>query len=126
MASCGGPSRWSSYVEVDQDPGGRTGGRLAGEAVAAAREQKFTKPADDSALAYIQRAEAEHSRIHDNDGSKSKGAEDLRRRTRPALSVVGEELVRANLRHLAALKFKDALRFTPDDAALAAKSRAEL
>ena len=117
-----GPEQVVRYVEVTKTQEAEPVAAWLEKAVAAAREQKFTKPADDSALAYIQRAEAEHSRIHDNDGSKSRGAEDLRRMYAHALSVVGEELVRANLRHLAALKFKDALRFTPDDADLAAKS----
>jgi serine/threonine protein kinase/tetratricopeptide (TPR) repeat protein len=117
-----GPEQVVRYVEVTKTQEAEPVAAWLEKAVAAAREQKFTKPADDSALAYIQRAESEHSRIHDHDGSKSRGAEDLRRMYAHALSVVGEELVRANLRHLAALKFKDALRFTPDDADLAAKS----
>ena len=116
------PEQVVKYVEVTKTQEAEPVAAWLEKAVAAAREQKFTKPADDSALAYIQRAEAEHSRIHDNDGSKSKGAEDLRRMYSHALSLVGEELVRANLRHLAALKFKDALLFTPDDAPLASKS----
>ena len=116
------PEQVVKYVEVTKTEEAEPVAAWLVKAESAARDQKFTKPADDSALAYIQRAEAEHSRIHDNDGSKSVGAEKLRRLYSHALTLVGDELVRANLRHLAALKFKDALRFTPDDAALAAKS----
>jgi tetratricopeptide (TPR) repeat protein/tRNA A-37 threonylcarbamoyl transferase component Bud32 len=116
------PEQVVKYVEITKTEEAEPVAAWLVKAESAAREQKFTKPADDSALAYIQRAEAEHSRIHDNDGSKSVGAEKLRRLYAHALTLVGEELVRANLRHLAAMKFKDALRFSPDDAALAAKS----
>ena len=117
-----GPEQVVKYVEVTKTEEAEPVAAWLEKAVGAASDQKYTKPADDSALAYIERAEGEHSQIHGGAGPKSKGAENLRRMYAHALTVVGEELAKANLRHLAAVKFKDALLFTPDDTALAARA----
>lgn len=91
------------------------------KADAAARAAHYTRPAQNSALDLIKRAEAEHAKIR-GDKSRSKGAEDLRRRYAMALSVAGDELAKNSLGHLAKLRYSEALLFTPDDTALAAKS----
>ena len=111
------------YVEVTRtDEAGPVAAWLE-RAEAAAREQRYVKPASDSALTHILRAEAEHARLPGKAGEKSKGAEQLRRMFASALVVVGDELTKANLAHLAVLKYREALLFTPDDAALAATAQ---
>ena len=77
------PEEVVKYVEVTKTEEAEPVAAWLEKAEAAAREQSYIKPADDSALTYIQRAEAEHTRINDGDGSKSKGAEDLRRMYSP-------------------------------------------
>jgi tetratricopeptide (TPR) repeat protein/tRNA A-37 threonylcarbamoyl transferase component Bud32 len=116
------PEQVVKYVEVTKTEEAETVAAWLEKAVGAASEQRYTKPYETSALAFIERAEAEHARLAPDGKSRSKGAELLRRTYSHALSIVGEELSRANLRHLAAVKFKDALRFTPEDSSLAAKS----
>jgi len=90
------------------------------EADKAARRQMYVDPADSSALHFIQTAELEASKI---DLSRpSAGAAALRRAYASALAVIGNELLKAQLRDLAVVKFKEALLFEPDDADLAAKA----
>jgi tetratricopeptide (TPR) repeat protein/tRNA A-37 threonylcarbamoyl transferase component Bud32 len=116
-----GPEQVVKYVEVTRTEEAEEVAAWLEKAERAARSQKFTRPTNDSALAYIQHAEAEHARIQGG-GTRSKGAESLRRMYAHALTVVGDELVRANLGHLAVDKYKDALLFTPEDADLAGKA----
>jgi serine/threonine protein kinase/tetratricopeptide (TPR) repeat protein len=90
------------------------------EADKAARRQMYVDPPDSSALHFIQTAELEASKI---DLSRpSAGAAALRRAYASALAVIGNELLKAGLRDLAVVKFKEALLFEPDDADLAAKA----
>ncbi len=90
------------------------------EADKAARRQMYVDPPDSSALHFIQTAELEASKI---DLSRpSAGAAALRRAYASALAVIGNELLKADLRDLAVVKFKEALLFQPDDADLATKA----
>jgi serine/threonine protein kinase/tetratricopeptide (TPR) repeat protein len=84
----------------------------------AARRERYVRPANDSALSYIQSAEDEARKI----GRRSAGAAALRRAYASALAVIGNELYKADLRDLAVTKYKEALLFLPDDADLQAKA----
>jgi tetratricopeptide (TPR) repeat protein len=84
----------------------------------AARRERYVRPPKDSALHYIVDAEAEAQKI----GRPSAGAATLRRAYASALTVIGNELVKADLRDLAVTKYKEALLFLPDDADLQAKA----
>ncbi len=84
----------------------------------AAREGHYSKPDTESALFFIRAAEDEAKKL----GRASPGAGRLRVAYAGALSVIGNELLKAGLRELAVVKFKEALRFAPSDAALAAKA----
>jgi serine/threonine protein kinase len=84
----------------------------------AARRERYVRPAGDSALHYIGEAETEAQKL----GRPSAGAAALRRAYASALTVVGNELVKADLRDLAVTKYKEALLFLPDDADLQAKA----
>jgi serine/threonine protein kinase/tetratricopeptide (TPR) repeat protein len=90
------------------------------EADKAARRQLYVEPPDASALHFIQTAELEASKI--DLARPSAGAQSLRRAYASALTVIGNELLKAGLRDLAVVKFKEALFFLPDDAELAAKA----
>jgi len=90
------------------------------EADKAARHQLYVEPPDSSALHFIQVAEVEASKI--DLARPSPGAAALRRAYASALSVIGNELLKAGLRDLAVVKFKEALLFQPDDPELAAKA----
>ena len=90
------------------------------EADKAARHQLYVEPADASALHFIQVAELEASKI--DLARPSPGAASLRRAYASALAVIGNELLKAGLRDLAVVKFKEALLFLPDDAELATKA----
>ncbi len=84
----------------------------------AARRERYVRPANDSALHYIEVAEGEATALRRN----SAGATSLRRAYASALTVIGNELVKADLRDLAVTKYKEALFFLPDDPALQAKA----
>ncbi len=84
----------------------------------AARRERYVRPLKDSALHYIETAEAEAKTI----GHPSAGAAALRRAYASALTVVGNELVKADLRDLGVTKYKEALLFLPDDPDLRAKA----
>ncbi len=90
------------------------------EADKAARRQMYVDPPDSSALHFIQTAELEASKI--DLARPSAGAAALRRAYASALAVIGNELLKAGLRELAVVKFKEALLFEPDDADLATKA----
>jgi tetratricopeptide (TPR) repeat protein len=84
--------------------------------VAAGAEQ-FFEPASDSALFYIQQAEAEAQRL----GASSGGAALLRRLYGNQFRSLGNSLLGAKLNDLAAVRFGEALRFLPGDADLRTK-----
>jgi serine/threonine protein kinase/tetratricopeptide (TPR) repeat protein len=84
----------------------------------AARRERYVRPSNDSALFYIGEAEGEARKT----GRPSAGAAALRRAYASALTVIGNELYKANLRDLAVTKYKEALLFLPDDADLQAKA----
>ncbi len=84
----------------------------------AARRERYVRPPKDSALHYIGEAEAEAQKT----GRPSAGAAALRRAYASALTVIGNELVKADLRDLAVTKYKEALLFLPDDPDLQAKA----
>jgi serine/threonine protein kinase/tetratricopeptide (TPR) repeat protein len=84
----------------------------------AARRERYVRPANDSALHYIEVAEGEANQLK----RKSAGATSLRRAYASALTVIGNELVKADLRELAVPKYKEALLFLPDDPDLQAKA----
>ncbi|HVU52417.1 MAG TPA: serine/threonine-protein kinase, partial [Polyangia bacterium] len=84
----------------------------------AARRERYVRPPKDSALHYIGEAEAEAQKV----GRPSAGAAALRRAYASALTVIGNELVKADLRDLAVTKYKEALLFLPDDPDLQAKA----
>jgi tetratricopeptide (TPR) repeat protein/tRNA A-37 threonylcarbamoyl transferase component Bud32 len=108
------------YVEITRTAEAEPVAAWLERAEAAARNQRYVRPASDCALTYILHAEAEHARLPRKAGDRSRGAERLRQMFASALIVVADELAKANLGHLAALKYRDALLFTPDDASLAA------
>jgi tetratricopeptide (TPR) repeat protein len=91
------------------------------KAYAAARLANYTRPYESSALYFIERAEAEHARLRGTT-SPSKGADNLRKIYASALAMVGNDLAKANLHHLAAMKFREALLFSPNDQSLIAKA----
>ena len=76
-----------------------------------------------AALHYIEQAEGEAPKIV---ARPSAGAAALRRAYASALTVIGNELVKADLRDLAVTKYKEALLFLPDDADLQAKAELSL
>jgi tetratricopeptide (TPR) repeat protein len=84
----------------------------------AARRERYVRPPNDSALHYIDEAEGEARKL----GRPSAGAAALRRAYASALTVIGNELYKADLRDLAVTKYKEALLFLPDDADLQAKA----
>jgi hypothetical protein len=93
------------YVEVTRTEEAAPVAAWLEKAEAAARGQRYVKPTSDCALTYILRAEAEHTRLAGS-GKTSRGAERLRHMFASALVVVGDELGKANLGHLAALKYR--------------------
>lgn len=84
----------------------------------AGRAQHFVTPATDSALYYIGQAEAVAAELK----VTSAGAQSLRKAYGSALDATGDDLLKAGLRDLAIVKYKQALQFRPDDAELARKA----
>jgi tetratricopeptide (TPR) repeat protein/tRNA A-37 threonylcarbamoyl transferase component Bud32 len=111
------------YVEVTRTAEAEPVARWLERAEAAARAQRYVKPAQDCALTHVLQAEAEHARLGGPAGDRSRGADRLRQMFASTLVGVAEELNRANLGDLAALKYREALLFTPDDRKLAATAR---
>jgi hypothetical protein len=109
------------YVALTQTAEAESVATWLERAEAAARNQRYVKPASDCALNYLLSAEAEQARL--GNGQKSRGAERLRQTFGAALVGLADELGKANLGHLAALKYREALLFLPDDAALAGTAR---
>jgi tetratricopeptide (TPR) repeat protein len=105
------------YVEVTKtDEADNVAPWLSKAGVAAAAE-RFFEPADDSALYYIQKAEAEAKRV----GTASGGAALLRRLYGNQFRSLGNALMEAKLSDLAAVRYGEALRFLPGDADLRTK-----
>lgn len=88
----------------------------AGHAV---RRLHYVTPFGDSALDHILGAEREAAKM----GRVSPGARLLRENYAAALQAMGQELEQVDLPQLALVKYRDALRFMPDDPALQAKAR---
>ncbi len=84
----------------------------------AARHERYVRPSNDSALHYIELAEG----VAKQAGHPSAGAAALRRAYASALTVIGNELVKADLRDLGVTKYKEALLFLPEDPDLQAKA----
>jgi tetratricopeptide (TPR) repeat protein/predicted Ser/Thr protein kinase len=111
------------YVEVTRTAEAEAVARWLERAEAAARAQRYVKPAHDCALTHVLHAEAEHARLGGPPGERSRGADRLRQMFASTLVGIADELNRANLGDLAALKYREALLFTPDDRKLAAIAR---
>jgi tetratricopeptide (TPR) repeat protein/tRNA A-37 threonylcarbamoyl transferase component Bud32 len=105
------------YVEVTKTDEPESVAPWLRKAGVAAGAEKFFEPADDSALFYIQKAEAEAKRL----GTASGGAALLRRLYGNQFRSLGNSLQEAKLNDLAAVRFGEALRFLPGDADLRTK-----
>jgi serine/threonine protein kinase/tetratricopeptide (TPR) repeat protein len=105
------------YVEVTKTDEPESVAPWLRKAGIAAGAEKFFEPANDSALFYIQQAEAESKRL----GVVSGGAALLRRLYGNQFRSLGNSLLEAKLSDLAAVRFGEALRFLPGDADLRAK-----
>jgi serine/threonine protein kinase/tetratricopeptide (TPR) repeat protein len=105
------------YVEVTKTDEPESVAPWLRKAGVAAGAEKFFEPADDSALFYIQQAEAEAKRL----GASSGGAALLRRLYGNQFRSLGNSLLEAKLGDLAAVRFGEALRFLPGDADLRTK-----
>lgn len=84
----------------------------------AVKRLHYVTPVGDSALDHIQHAESEAASM----GRVSPGARLLRENYAAALQAMGQELEQVDLPDLARVKYRDALRFMPDDPALLAKA----
>jgi serine/threonine protein kinase len=87
------------------------------KASAAASAERFFEPSNESALHYIEQAEAEAKRV----GASSSGSAHLRRIYGNQFRSLGNALLEAKLTDLAAVRFGEALRFLPGDADLRTK-----
>jgi serine/threonine protein kinase/tetratricopeptide (TPR) repeat protein len=105
------------YVEVTKTDEPESVAPWLRKAGVAAGAEKFFEPAGDSALFYIQQAEAEAKRL----GASSGGAALLRRLYGNQFRSLGNSLLEAKLGDLAAVRFGEALRFLPGDADLRTK-----
>ncbi len=105
------------YVEVTKTDEADVVAPWLGKAAAAAALEHFLEPAGDSALHYIERAEAEAGKV----GATSGGAVQLRRLYGNQFRSLGNALLEAKLNDLATVRFGQALRFLPGDADLRAK-----
>lgn len=85
----------------------------------AVRRLNYVTPVGSSALDHILAAEQEAARA----GRSSPGARLLRENYAAALQAMGQELEQVDLPQLALVKYRDALRFMPDDPALQAKAQ---
>jgi len=105
------------YVEVTKTDEPESVAPWLRKAGVAAGAEQFFEPANDSALSYIQKAEAEAKRL----GTASGGAAQLRRLYGNQFRSLGNSLLEAKLNDLAAVRFGEALRFVPGDADLRTK-----
>lgn len=93
-------------------------GRYLDMAEEAARARRFVYPSEQSALSFIERAEAQARKLD----QPSEGAKVLRKRYARDITATAEELAKAELAELAKTKFKEALLFLPGDAQLEQKA----
>lgn len=105
------------YVEVTKTDEPDSVAPFLRKAGVAAAAEHFFEPANDSALHYIEQAEAEAKRL----GTASGGAQLLRRLYGNQFRSLGNALLEAKLNDLAAVRFAEALRFLPGDADLRMK-----
>lgn len=84
----------------------------------AVKRLQYVTPLGNSALDYIISAEDEAQKL----GRKSPGARLLRENYAAALQAMGQELALVDLGDLALVKYRDALRFMPNDSTLLGKS----
>jgi serine/threonine protein kinase/tetratricopeptide (TPR) repeat protein len=105
------------YVEVTKTDEPESVAPWLRKAGVAAGAERFFDPADDSALFYIERAEAEAKKL----GASSGGAALLRRLYGNQFRSLGNALLEAKLNDLAGMRFAEALRFLPGDADLRVK-----
>jgi tetratricopeptide (TPR) repeat protein/tRNA A-37 threonylcarbamoyl transferase component Bud32 len=88
-------------------------------AARAAQAQRYVEPPDDSALYHVERAEEQADRL----GVDSPGARTLRQAYASALTMVGDNLLRAGLPDLGITKFKEALLFDGNNPELQRKAQ---
>jgi tetratricopeptide (TPR) repeat protein len=105
------------YVEVTKTEEPESVAPWLRKAGVAAAGEQFFEPANDSALYYIQQAEAQAKRV----GTSSGGAAMLRRLYGNQFRSLGNSLLEARLSDLASVRFGEALRFLPGDADLRTK-----
>jgi serine/threonine protein kinase/tetratricopeptide (TPR) repeat protein len=105
------------YVEITKTDEPKTVAPWLRKAGVAAAAERFLEPPNDSALHYIEQAEAEARRL----GTASGGAGLLRRLYGNQFRSLGNALMEAKLTDLAAVRFGEALRFLPGDADLRGK-----
>ena len=105
------------YVEVTKTDEPESVAPWLRKAGVAAGAERFFEPANDSALFYIEKAEAEAKRL----GTASGGAALLRRLYGNQFRSLGNSLLEAKLNDLAAVRFGEAMRFLPGDADLRTK-----
>jgi tetratricopeptide (TPR) repeat protein len=105
------------YVEVTKTDEPETVAPWLRKAGVAAAAERFFEPSSDSALHYIEQAEAEAKRL----GTASGGASLLRRLYGNQFRSLGNALLEAKLTDLAVVRFGEALRFLPGDADLRTK-----
>jgi serine/threonine protein kinase/tetratricopeptide (TPR) repeat protein len=105
------------YVEVTKTDEPETVAPWLRKASVAAASERFLEPATDSALYYIEKAEAEAKLLNTASG----GAALLRRLYGNQFRSLGNALLEAKLTDLAAVRFGEALRFLPGDADLRTK-----
>ena len=105
------------YVEVTKTEEPESVAPWLRKAGVAAAGEQFLDPANDSALYYIEQAEAQAKRL----GTSSGGATLLRRLYGNQFRSLGNSLLEAKLSDLASVRFAQALRFLPGDADLRSK-----
>ena len=105
------------YVEVTKTDEADNVAPWLSKAGAAAAAEHYFEPDGDSALYYIEKAEAEAKRVKASSG----GAAQLRHLYGNQFRSLGNALLDARLADLAAVRFGEAMRFLPGDADLRAK-----
>jgi tetratricopeptide (TPR) repeat protein/tRNA A-37 threonylcarbamoyl transferase component Bud32 len=105
------------YVEVTKTDEPESVAPWLRKAGVAAGAERFFVPRDDSALHYIEQAESEAKKL----GTASGGAALLRRLYGNQFRSLGNALLEAKLHDLAAVRYREAIRFLPGDPELRAK-----
>lgn len=99
------------YVEVTKTDEPESVAPWLKKAAAAAEAEHFLEPGRESSLYFIEQAELEATKL----GATSGGAQGLRRIYGNQFRSLGHELARAGLADLAVLRYRQALRFLPND-----------